>query len=188
MPLVPGCDRHLETSARLRQFLLFLSCPQTAQVNDMAAINPKLLSEGVHGYFGQGLTSASCGQQGSSLGAAKQLDRKKADPSGASRQHDMFLLDHMQPSNAMVFGEYSLFIEVRLHNMQFASYGQKSPILYFCCTITTVLGQQLSKGRSLCTGHARSSSLLQPELGVRSPAVLFPFQCHMARKVFCKQL
>lgn len=105
VPLVPGCDTHLGTAARLRQFLLFLSCPQTAQVNGMAAINPKLLSEGVHGYFGQGLTSASCGQQGSSLGAAKQLDQKKADPSGASRQHGMFHLDHMQPSNAMVFGE-----------------------------------------------------------------------------------
>lgn len=72
------------TAPRVGQFLVLLPCPQMAEGNNMAAINPKLLSEGMHGHFGQGLTSASCEQQGSSLGAAKQLDQKKADPSGAN--------------------------------------------------------------------------------------------------------
>ena len=180
--LVPGCDTHLGTAARLGQFLVFLSCPQMAQGNNMAAINPKLLSEGVHGHFGQGLTSASCGQQGSSLGAAKQLDQKKADPSGANTQHDMFHLDCLQPSNAMMFGEYSLFTEVSYHKMQFASSGQINPILYLFCTTTTVLGQQLSKRMNLYTGRARSSSP-SARAGGQVTCSAFPFQVPHVHKV-----
>jgi len=116
----------------------------------MAAVNPRLLLEHVRGHFGQGLTSASCGQQRSNLGAAEQLDRKKVDPSGAHTQHGMFHLDHTQPSNATVFGECSLFIEVSYHKVQFASYGQLNSIFYLFCTTTTVLGEQLSKVRNFC--------------------------------------
>lgn len=133
--LAPGCNMHLGTAARLGQFLVLLSCPQMAQGNEMAAVNPILLSEGVRGHFGQGLTSTSCGQQGSSLGAANQPDEKEADPSGANTQHGMFHLDHKQPGKAKVFGEHSLFTEISYHKMQFASYGQinsyRLPFLYY---------------------------------------------------------
>lgn len=91
----------------------------------------------------------------------------------------MFHLDYMQPSNAMVFGYYALFIAVSYHKMQFSLWGQIKPILYLFYNATTILGQQLHKGRSLYMVHVRSSSLLQPELGVNSLVMLFPFQCHI---------
>lgn len=97
VPLVPGCDMRLGTGARLRQLLVFLSSPQMTHGNNMAAINPKLLSEGMHGHFGQGLPCTSCGRQGSSLGAANQIDQKEPDCSGADTQHSRFHLDHRQP-------------------------------------------------------------------------------------------
>lgn len=68
VPLMPGCAMHLGTTARLGQFLEFLSSPQMTHRNNMAATHPKLLSEVVHGHFGQGLTCTRCVQKEVALG------------------------------------------------------------------------------------------------------------------------
>lgn len=74
-----------------------LSSPQMTHGNNMAAMHPKLLSQDVHGHFGQCLTCTSFGRQGSSLGAVNQIDQKIPDSSGAGTQHSRFHLDHRQP-------------------------------------------------------------------------------------------
>lgn len=74
-----------------------LSSPQVTHGNNTAAMHPKLLSEGVHGHFGQCLTCTSCGEQGSSLGAVNQRDQKIPVSSGADTQRSRFHLDHRQP-------------------------------------------------------------------------------------------
>lgn len=97
VPIMPGCEMPFGTAARLKQFLVFLSSPQMTHGINMAAMHPKLLSEGVHGHFRQGLTCTSCGQQGSSLGTVNQIDQKIPDSSEADTQHSRFHLDHRQP-------------------------------------------------------------------------------------------
>lgn len=86
VPLMPGCAMHLGTIARLGKFMVFLFNLQMTHGNNMAAMHPKLLSEVVHGHFGQGLTCTSCGQWGGSPGAVSQIDQKKSDSSGADTQ------------------------------------------------------------------------------------------------------
>lgn len=68
-PLMPGCDMDLRMArARLGQFLVFLSSPQMTHGNNTASMHPKLLSEGVHGHFGQGLTCTAVGNTEVALG------------------------------------------------------------------------------------------------------------------------
>lgn len=102
--------------------------------------------------------------------------RRNFSSSGAETSR--FHLDHRHPMQWCSVNSPCSF-EVSYHKMQFASLAHKQFYLSYTPAMVIRTGTKGTKGRSLCTGHARSSSLLQPELGVTSPVMIFHFQCHM---------
>lgn len=115
----------------------------------------------------------SCGQHGSSLGAINQIDRRNLTSLELTLNTAGFILTTGNQCNGVQWIVPVYWSKLSQDAICFIG------IFYLCYTSATVLGQELPKGRCLHTGHARSSSLIQVELGVRSPVMIFPFQCHL---------